>query len=176
MQLPETDRQTRQSAVLVYKQALGYFPILGHSCSIERSAGCHVRAGNAGFITEAVRVGGGAGGEVQGGEVQGLPQASHMMITVGNAALQVCKSTKERRLCVERLHSFQLSHSLLRVVTARDSRASCASTCGCRRLHCSPVKHILEVTGRKASPAFLFQLYCREISQCFHACGSGTTY
>ena len=40
----------RQTAVLVYKQALSYFPILGHSCSIQHSAGCHVRAGNAGFI------------------------------------------------------------------------------------------------------------------------------
>lgn len=40
----------RQIAVLMYKQALGYFPILCHSCSIQRSAGCHVRAGNAGFI------------------------------------------------------------------------------------------------------------------------------
>lgn len=42
--------QRSQTAVLVYKQALSYFPILGHSCSIQHSAGCHVRAGNAGFI------------------------------------------------------------------------------------------------------------------------------
>lgn len=40
----------RRTEVLVYKQASSYFPILGHSCSIQQSAGCHVRAGNAGFI------------------------------------------------------------------------------------------------------------------------------
>lgn len=79
------DRPTdRHTVVLVYKQALGYFPIPGHSCSIERSAGCHVRAGNVGFITEGVGAGregrrrGGAGK----GKVQGFPQPSHMMITV----------------------------------------------------------------------------------------------
>lgn len=34
----------------MYKQALSYFPILSHSCSIQQNAGRHVRAGNAGFI------------------------------------------------------------------------------------------------------------------------------
>lgn len=115
------------------------------------------------------------GGESQG-EVQGLPQPSHMMVTVGSAALRDCKNMKERRLCVERLHSFKLSHFLRRVVAGCDSPASCSPTCGCRKLLCPPVKHVLKLTGRKATPAFLFQLYCRAISQCFHACGSGTTY
>lgn len=57
-------------SLLVYKQALSYFPILSHSCSIQQNAGCHVRAGNAGFIEG-------------GGWAQGFPQPSEMKITVG---------------------------------------------------------------------------------------------
>lgn len=57
-------------SLLVYKQALSDFPILSHSCSIQQTAGCHVRAGNVGFI----------GG---GGWAKGFPQLSEMKIKVG---------------------------------------------------------------------------------------------
>ena len=71
-------------ALLVYKQALSYFPILSHSCSIQHSAGCHVRAGNAGFIKR---------GRVDRG---GSPALREMMIKVGLAgALHVCRSVED---------------------------------------------------------------------------------
>lgn len=60
----------------------------------------------------------GGGEEVQG-EVQGLPQPSHMTITVSYAASRDCKSMKQ-------LHSFRLSLFLLRFdVAQRNGPASC---------------------------------------------------